>query len=74
MEVVTRKLTQAQGNVTRMVTSLHRDTVNSSNSIRRRVDRAPVEVIRRLKEASDRKARILQQNVCDAACGAAEET
>lgn len=72
LEVMTRKIVNAQGDITNVVTGLHRDAVSSYDSIRGRFDGALVEVSRRRKEAFDRKAQSLQQSVGEAVRGAPE--
>lgn len=71
MELMTRKVADAQGGIFSMVTGSHRDTVRSYNSVRRGADVALGEVSRRLIRAFDCEARSLQPSVRDVVRSAA---
>lgn len=74
MAVMTCKAADAQCDITNSMTSLHRDIVSSSYSLRRGFGGALVEVGRRLKKIFNCEARSLQRSVCDAVRVAAKET
>lgn len=65
LEVMTRKVADAQGDITDIVTGLLRDIVSSYDSIVTEVDGVFVAISRRLKEAFNRGARCLKQSVRD---------
>lgn len=74
LELMIRKKADAKGDITNMVTELHRKTVLSYVSNRLGVNGALVEVSTRLKKAFACEARSLQRSVRDTVRGAAEET
>lgn len=74
LDMVARKVADAQGDTTNLASGLHRKTVRSYDSIRLGVDGALVEVSKPLKEAFDREAQSLQQSDHNAVCRAANAT
>lgn len=66
------KVADQQGDISSLVTGLHRETLSLYDSIRRGVDRVLVVVSGCLKKAFCREALSLQQSVCEAVGGAAE--
>lgn len=74
LEVSTRIIADAQGNITNLITGSRWSTVSSYDSTRRNVYRAWVDFSKHLKKALDLKGRNLQQGVFEAVCAATEST